>query len=686
MNPDPPPDTAGPVEDTSATLSRRSLLDPDRAKTPEPGFEPLISVSVFSESQETGRGMPSPARPALQAQGGLHPAGAPAFVLTRVVGHGGHGEVHEAIQTSLGRPVAVKRIRDEVYRQRAPGSHEVLLIESDFRQEALLTGVLEHPNIVPVHDFGRDERGRPLMAMKLLRGKRWDGLIKAEWEAGAGGAAYLQRHLQVLRDVANAVAFAHSKGVVYRDIKPAQVMVGEFGETVLMDWGLAVFVGDTGESFSLAQHALMQLLPTPENASNPAGTPAFMAPEQTRRDARDIGPPTDVFLLGACLYCILTGTAPFTSPSVAASMEMASRCDFDPPQIRARDREIPTELAQLCLHAMRRLPADRLPSARAFVEALDAYSSDAGKRSRAVALMEEVRRAQQAGGREYRDYADLVSKLNQAQGLWPESDEVSAMLDEVREGYVEAALREGDLKLAEAQCAMISDARRRGAVQDRSAGARGMVAARARVLEFLEWSARALAILVILAAVGIMSREWLAGDRDVGPVRPEVLIGDIRYLDEAITMSGLMAIESGEPAWWERRRKLTNQMNEVFARLASSPLAARGGDALARTADANAKVRGMGAAAVAADMAGDRKRAREILHSDEYGAAKAELSAALDRLARVAREDSERRVRWRLVGLVPTYVLILAVAAYVIAFGRIRRAVPSEAEQARGRG
>lgn len=680
MNPEPPSLPTSPVEDTCATLSQRSLFDPSRVKTPEPGADPRISISVFTDS-ESG---PTPASGVNAAReggmGGLQPSASPAFVLTRVVGHGGHGEVHEAIQTSLGRPVAVKRIREEVYRRHTPGSHEVLLVESDFRQEALLTGVLEHPNIVPVHDFGRDDRGRPLMAMKLLRGKRWDALVKEDWESGLDANLYHQKHLQILRDVAQAVAFAHSKGVVHRDIKPSQVMVGEFGETVLMDWGLAVFVGDSAESFSLAQHALMQLLPTRENASNPAGTPAFMAPEQTRRSANDIGPATDVFLLGASLYFLLTGTAPYTSAMVSAAMERASRCDFEPPQVRARDREIPTELAQLCIHAMQRVPADRVPSARAFVEAIEAYFSDAGKRSRSVALVEAVRRDLQGGGGDYRTLAEMVSNLNQAQGLWPENDEVRPLLDDVRESYAAFALREGDLKLAAAQCAMIGDEERRKAVEARAVPASGAVAARARVLRFLEGSAAVMAWLVILAAAGIVARESLAGDRGDRGASPDVLIQDLRYLDEAITMSGLMAVESREPAWWLRRRELSEKMNATFAVLAGTRFGQEETAALELTAAANRAVREMGSQAMEADESGDADKAREILHSDAYGAAKAALDASIRELGASAHKARIQNVHWRMLGLIPTYVLLLAIAFYVLAFRRLRRTVPSEAE------
>src|SRR5690606_27095573 len=155
-------------------------------------------------------------------------------------------------------------------------------------------------------------------------------------------------------DVAQAVAFAHSRGIVHRDLKPGQVMIGSFGETLLMDWGLAVFVG-AGESADPADPAAMPQLfpadpPTRGSASHPAGTPALMAPEQTRHDASGIGPWTDIYLLGGSLYWLLTGAYPHKAKAAVEAMRLAMIGDIVPPSQRAPEgRSVPADLEAICL-------------------------------------------------------------------------------------------------------------------------------------------------------------------------------------------------------------------------------------------------------------------------------------------------------------------------------------------------
>src|SRR5690606_27022124 len=142
------------------------------------------------------------------------------------------------VQHTLNRVIAIKRVRDDIYDKAREHSRSSSYCEIGFRHEALTTGALDHPNIVPVYDFGEDENGRPILAMKLVRGKPWDVIMWDDYNDPT--SEFLSKHLQIFISVAQAVAFAHSRGVVHRDIKPSQVMVGEFGEVVLMDWGLAL--------------------------------------------------------------------------------------------------------------------------------------------------------------------------------------------------------------------------------------------------------------------------------------------------------------------------------------------------------------------------------------------------------------------------------------------------------------
>jgi len=195
------------------------------------------------------------------------------------IGRGGFGEVWEAVQTSLDRVVAVKRLRRDRFQNATVSRGYTRHMEEAFRREAMTAACLEHPNIVPVHDLALDNEGAPLLAMKLVRGSQWDTLMRTDFR-DMPVEGFLAKHIPILLSVAQAVAFAHSRGIVHRDIKPGQVMVGEFGEVVLMDWGLAILFDATALKGS-GQRLSAMLAKDPNSGTSPAGTLAFMAPEQT---------------------------------------------------------------------------------------------------------------------------------------------------------------------------------------------------------------------------------------------------------------------------------------------------------------------------------------------------------------------------------------------------------------------
>jgi len=206
-----------------------------------------------------------------------------ALVLREKLGEGGMAVVYVAVQTALGREVAVKTARD--------GDLDAARALVD---EARITGALEHPNIVPVHDVGRDDQGRPLIVLKRIEGTPWSETI---------ATAKLEWNLEQLVHVCRAVAFAHSRGILHRDLKPANVMVGEFGETYVLDWGIA--------------------LPVDSHNDEVAGTLAYMAPEMLAAEVLTVR--ADVYLLGATLYEIVAGEPPHVAPSITASMLSIAR-------------------------------------------------------------------------------------------------------------------------------------------------------------------------------------------------------------------------------------------------------------------------------------------------------------------------------------------------------------------------
>jgi serine/threonine-protein kinase len=205
---------------------------------------------------------------------------------------GGMGHVHPALDRNLLRRVALKRLDKQF-----AGTP---FYRDGFVAEAQMTGQLEHPNIVPVHELAIDERGVPYFTMKLVQGvdlSRW----LARPDRRPGSSERLEEGLEIFLKVCDAVAYAHHRGVIHRDLKPENVMVGSFGQVYLMDWGLARLSKSEPSSGQRAQM----------NAKGPVGTPDFMAPEQARGNPRDMDERTDVFGLGAMLYEIASGRTPW---------------------------------------------------------------------------------------------------------------------------------------------------------------------------------------------------------------------------------------------------------------------------------------------------------------------------------------------------------------------------------------
>ena len=299
----------------------------------------------------------------------------PAVRVKGTLGEGGMGLVQLAEQMSLGRDVAVKQVRQQ---SKSAASTLVLL------REGWTTGLLEHPNIVPVHALGRDADGEPAIVMKKISGTAWSDIIDDPEQApdSFDKSDPYELHVEVLTQVCNAMHYAHNQGIIHRDLKPENVMLGEFGEVYVLDWGIAVSL-EEDPSGRLAAAADEEM---------PVGTPAYMAPEMVDGDGKLLGVHTDVFLLGAMLYEALTGELPHQGQTLFQIMFKAHTCA--PPEF---DDTVPPELADICRKAMSREPGDRFESARALREALQAY-----RRNR------EARRLAEQGERRLAELSDLV--------------------------------------------------------------------------------------------------------------------------------------------------------------------------------------------------------------------------------------------------------------------------------------
>jgi len=377
------------------------------------------------------------------------------FRLEHQIGRGGFGEVWEAVQVSLGRVVAVKRLRPDLLEKVSSKPDRLHALELSFHQEAVTTASLEHPNIVPIHDLGRDAAGRPVLAMKRLRGRTWEELIREDF-VKLGVVEFLGKHLPILVDVSQAVAFAHSRGVIHRDLKPSQVMVGEFGEVLLLDWGLAV-AHDPELLASHAQAFAVSVAPTCESATNPAGTPAFMAPEQTEPTAANVGPWTDIFLLGGSLYYLLSGYAPHHTEDGAQAFYRASEGIIDLPEKRNPRREVPAELSLLAMHAMSFRPEDRPRDVAEFIERISDYLTGASKRREADALIADVEKRLSSEVPSYRSLSECAVSLARAEGLWPGNERSRQLAERTIEAHANVAFANGDFTLARQQAERLAD-------------------------------------------------------------------------------------------------------------------------------------------------------------------------------------------------------------------------------------
>jgi serine/threonine protein kinase len=301
---------------------------------------------------------------------GTAPSGGPVrYRILRPHARGGLGEVFVARDEELGREVALKEIQPEhADRPESRGR---------FVREAEVTGGLEHPGIVAVYGLGSYADGRPFYAMRFIQGDSLKEAIDRFHAAGKpdfSGSEFRQL-LGRFIDVCQAIAYAHSRGVLHRDLKPGNIMLGKFGETLVVDWGLAKVVGTKdAESGDRTLNISSGSGSTPTMQGQAIGTPAFMSPEQAAGRLDELGPATDVYSLGATLYVLLANRAPIESGRVEEMLRKAERGEWTP--LRAVNPSIPAPLAAICAKAMALKPNDRYASAQVLADDVERYLAD----------------------------------------------------------------------------------------------------------------------------------------------------------------------------------------------------------------------------------------------------------------------------------------------------------------------
>lgn len=466
----------------------------------------------------------------------------PDFKLIHQLGEGGMGVVYEARQTAIDRIVAIKMIK--------PHAARVPEHRAKFLAEAAVTGDLDHPNIVPIYDLGFTDADSLFYAMKKVKGTPWSKVIADKT---------LDENLDILTRVCDAVAYAHAKSVIHRDLKPENVMLGEFGEILVMDWGLAASVDKRGKAEPL----------TPATAIG--GTPAYMAPEMAAGMTEAIGIRSDVYLLGAMLYEIVTGSKPHHGRELSGveypptlmkypeAQRPVIRCLYHAALNVIEPAEQRGELVEIAQKALAKDPSERFEGVKEFQACLRTYRAHAESFALATQAEDDLYEAVRDGS--YDRYAQALFGFRQALELWPGNTSAAEGLDRASAAYAECASGKGDLDLAEglldeanpAQADLLNTVREKKERRRRKA-------ARERTMNRVAMGLAAAVFIIVSAATGLIYREYRRAETERRRAETnERAAVEARTLAEA--RAGELRIEKEKVA--EANRSLMEKQQEL---------------------------------------------------------------------------------------------------------------------------
>ena len=341
---------------------------------------------------------------------------APEYEVLGQLGAGNMGIVYHARQLSLNRELAIKTLK--------PGSTQAQHDQAMFVSEAVVTANLVHPNIIPIHDLGRTEDGKLFYSMKKVSGVPWNEIIRER---------SLEENLDIFMKFSDAVAYAHSRGVINRDLKPENVVIGEYGEVIVLDWGLAI----TTERFEKRRSVFVDFC-------GGAGTPVYMAPELLDDDLSRVGPQSDIYLLGAILFEILEGYPPHLLRRIwcLTRPEEQFNAVYQAVMYNEIEEDVAHrgELMQIARKAMSTEPTDRYSSVEAMQNAIREYRIT----GRAEELLNSIDALQDS---DYTSYQSAVALYGEALLKWPNNLRALNGDRNARLAYAQLAQKKGDIDL-----------------------------------------------------------------------------------------------------------------------------------------------------------------------------------------------------------------------------------------------